>query len=74
MGWLHEIGASLVFYIFLSFTYFWHCHSTVQEKIMTAEEFAQMPNCNLAESIHNKWLQASANKDGNLYVASLNDI
>jgi hypothetical protein len=40
---------------------------------MTAEEFAQMPNCNLAESIHNKWLQASGNKGGDLYVATVDD-
>jgi len=40
---------------------------------MTAEEFAQMPNCNLAESIHNKWLQASGNKGGDLYTATVDD-
>ena len=40
---------------------------------MTAEEFVQMPNCNLAESIHNKWLQTSGNKGGNLYVATVDD-
>ena len=38
---------------------------------MTAEEFVQMPNCNLAKSIYNKWLQASGNKGGNLYVATV---
>jgi hypothetical protein len=32
-----------------------------------------MPNCNLAESIHNKWLQASDNKGGDLYVATVDD-
>jgi hypothetical protein len=40
---------------------------------MTPEEFAQMPNCNLAESIHNNWLQASGNKGGDLYVATVDD-
>ena len=40
---------------------------------MTAEEFAQMFNCNIAESIHNKWLQASDNKGGDVYVATVND-
>ena len=40
---------------------------------MTIEEFAQMPNCNLAKSIHNKWLQASGNKGGDLYVATVDD-
>jgi hypothetical protein len=40
---------------------------------MIAKEFAQMLNCNLAKSIHNKWLQASSNKDGDLYVATVDD-
>jgi hypothetical protein len=56
--------------IFFSFLY---CHFIMQEKIMTVEEFAEMPNCNLAESIHNKWLQASGNKGGDLYVATVDD-
>jgi len=44
-----------------------------QEKHMSASEFAEMPSCNLAESIHNKWLQASGNKGGDLYVATVDD-
>ena len=32
-----------------------------------------MPSCNLAESVHNKWLQASGNKGGDLYVAAVDD-
>jgi hypothetical protein len=32
-----------------------------------------MPSCNLAESVHNKWLQASGNKGGDLYVATVDD-
>jgi hypothetical protein len=40
---------------------------------MTAEKFAQMPNCNLAKSIQNKWLQASGHKGGDLYVATVDD-
>ena len=32
-----------------------------------------MPSCNLAETVHNKWLQASGNKGGNLYVATVDD-
>jgi hypothetical protein len=40
---------------------------------MTVEEFAQMSNCNLAEFIHNKWLQASGNKSDDLYVATVDD-
>lgn len=40
---------------------------------MTAKEFIEMPNCNLVASIHNKWLQASGNKGGDLYVALVDD-
>jgi hypothetical protein len=32
-----------------------------------------MPSCNLAESIHNKWPQASGNNGGDLYVATVDD-
>ena len=32
-----------------------------------------MPSCNLAETVHNKWLQASGNKRGDLYVAAVDD-
>ena len=32
-----------------------------------------MPSCNLAETVHNKWLQASGNKGGNLYVAAVDN-
>jgi hypothetical protein len=37
------------------------------------EELAEMPSCNLAETIHNKWLQASGNNGGDLYVATVDD-
>src|SRR5579875_60245 len=40
---------------------------------MSEEEFAEMPSCNLAESVHNKWLQASGNKGGDLYMATIDD-
>ena len=39
----------------------------------TEAELAEMPSCNLAETIHNKWLQASGNKGGDLYVATVDD-
>ena len=32
-----------------------------------------MPSCNLVENIENKWLQASRNKNGDLYVAAVDD-
>jgi hypothetical protein len=40
---------------------------------MTAKDFAQMLDCNLAESIHNELLQTSSNKGDNLYVATVDD-
>ena len=51
MGWLHGIGASLLFLLFVFFPYFLifayslYCHSILQEKIITSEEFIEMPNC-----------------------------
>jgi len=47
--------------------------SNGQEKIIVVEEFAEMPNCNLIKSIYNKWLQASGNKGGDLYMATVDD-
>ena len=32
-----------------------------------------MPSCNLAESVHNKWLQASGNRCNDLYTATVDD-
>jgi hypothetical protein len=32
-----------------------------------------MPSCNLAETVHNKWLQASGNNGQDLYVATVDD-
>jgi hypothetical protein len=32
-----------------------------------------MPSCNLVETIHNKWLQQSSNRDNDLYVATIDD-
>lgn len=40
---------------------------------MLAKEFANMSLCNLAKFIHNKWPQASNNKDRDLYVAIVDD-
>ena len=33
-----------------------------------------MPSCNLAETIHNKWLQQSGNRGNDLYVATVDDL
>ena len=32
-----------------------------------------MQSCNLAETVHNKWLQASGNNGFDLYVATVDD-
>ena len=32
-----------------------------------------MPSCNLAQTVHNKWLQVSRNKGGDLYVAAVDN-
>ena len=37
------------------------------------EELAEMPSCNLAETVHNKKLEASGNNGGDLYVATVDD-
>ena len=33
-----------------------------------------MPTCNLSETVHNKWLQASGNKMIDVYHATLDDL
>jgi hypothetical protein len=42
-------------------------------QVLSADEDAAVPTCNLAETIHNKWLQASGNNMTNLYDAILDD-
>ena len=58
----------LLLYSTISFIYF-----VLQEKTLSTDELAEMPSCNLAETVHNKWLQASGNKGGDLYVATVDD-
>ena len=52
---------------------YWLYTSSFQEKFLTSDELAEMPSCNLAKRVHNKWLQASRNKEGNLYIAVVDD-
>ena len=33
-----------------------------------------MPSCNLAEIVHNKWLQQSGNRGNDLYIATVDDL
>ena len=44
-----------------------------QEKVLTQDQLAEIPSCNLAGSVHNKWLQASYNKGEDLYVTTVDD-
>ena len=41
---------------------------------MTIEIHAEMPMCNLAETVHNKWLQQSGTKMTCLYEATLDNM
>ena len=40
---------------------------------LSFEEEAAVPTCNLSETMHNKWLQASGNKMVDLYSATVDD-
>src|ERR1700738_3289227 len=40
---------------------------------LSEAELAEMPSCNLAESIHNKWKQQSGDRGIDLYVATVDD-
>jgi len=40
---------------------------------LPTNEIAEMPSCNLAETIHNKWLQQSRKRGNDLYVATVDD-
>ena len=40
---------------------------------LTESELAEMPSCNLAESMHHKWNQQSGNRGSDLYVATVDD-
>jgi hypothetical protein len=40
---------------------------------LSEDELAEMPSCNLAESIHNKWKQQSGDRGSDLFVATVDD-
>jgi hypothetical protein len=40
---------------------------------LTPEELADIPTYNLAETVHNKWLQSSGNRGSDLFVATTDD-
>ena len=40
---------------------------------LTTAELADIPTCNLAETVHNKWMQASGKRGSDLFVATCDD-
>ena len=79
MGWIYGVGKYSSF-SYSSFSFlpllqciYWLYISSFQEKLLTPDELAEMLSCNLAETVHNKWLQASGNKGGDLYIAAMDD-
>jgi hypothetical protein len=40
---------------------------------LTESELAEMPSCNLTESMHHKWNQQSGNRGNDLYIATVDD-
>ena len=47
-------------------------YQLVSQPLSTAQ-LAEMPSCNLAETVHNKWLQQSGKRGNDLYVATVDD-
>ena len=41
---------------------------------LSEADLAEMPSCNLAKTVHNKWLQQSGNRGNDLYVATVDDL
>ena len=77
-GFMQMVSASLISSNVVSL-----CHSDVVNKLLlmvcpsmqglSLEEMADMPSCNLAETVHNKWKQQSGNRGDDLYVATVDD-
>ena len=44
-----------------------------KSQALTFEEEAAVPTCNLFETVHNKWLQASSGKKIDVYHATIDD-
>ena len=41
---------------------------------LSEANLAEMPSYNLAETVHNKWLQQSGNRGNDLYIATVDDL
>ena len=79
MGWIYGVDkySSFSYFYFSSVLslqcIYWLYISSFQENFLTPDELAEMPSCKLAKTVHNKWLQASENKGGDLYIATVDD-
>ena len=51
---------------------FIHCLNSAK-KFLKFDKLTKMPFCNLAKTVHNKWLQAFSNKGADFYVDVVND-
>jgi hypothetical protein len=80
MEWLHVDGKFIIFFPLChiksctvaypdSKLYFFSL--SIQE--LSLEEMADMPSCNLSETIHNKWLQQFGNCGNDLFAVTCND-
>jgi hypothetical protein len=68
---LHVLCNILEFWVYVIFLIYYKFVSSLQD--MSMKECTKMPTCNLAEIVHNKWLQQSNNKMTCLYEVIVND-
>ena len=72
MELISAFSHNLYFFSFLCIRMLIRC-SLLFKKRLFPKEFFTMPSYNLAETIHNKWLQAFSNKSGDLYIVAIDD-
>ena len=61
------------FYFIIPWSPFW-LRFNFSLQSLSDSELAEMPSCNLAETVHNKWLQQSGKRGNDLYVATVDDM
>jgi hypothetical protein len=80
MGWLHANGKPV---IICPFCHIKSCMDAyLDSKLyfiflsihgLSLEEMADMPSCNLSETVHNKWLQQFGHRGNDLFAATCDD-
>ena len=73
---LVHFSYELLLFFFLQFFFFvlpLTLDFSKHEIFLNKDQLVELLSCNLAEFVHNKWLQASGNKGGDLYVATVDD-